>query len=481
MYQLWKKASLLLTANALLVTGLTVGESKASAEADIYSMSLKLAGGARNDWIAYVTAEVPFVITYNTTKVVSTTSDDALFYSRDNGVSWISLTRGEGGALTLPIDPSLTSVRFRIHAWFDPLVGSNSEDDFVSQAFAVKQPGGPTDVKATPNSNGSVTLTWLDNSNMESRYDITRTGPDGKKTFSLSGKMDSIGQVSYVDTQTSRTQDTWYVYQIKPIIDQYAIPEYLIPGEAVTIVETSAPLSGINDIVKTDAPLLKGSGIQPILKPGKTKVTILDDIAQIKVSSDLISKVDGVITNVPDIFAGASSWALPELKQAFGLGLTTSETLSKYTEAITREDFAGLAVRLYEKLTGKTLAPDYNPVFKDTNNAQVNQAYRLGIVNGLTNDTFGPKNPITRQEMSVMLLRTVKLAKPGVALDTTTKTTFNDSGSISSWAQDAMNFVVNYGIMNGVAGNKLDPHGNTTREQAILLSLRTYLATALLK
>jgi hypothetical protein len=295
---------------------------------------------------------------YSTTKVVSTTSNDALFYSRDNGVSWISLTRGEGGALTLPIDASLTSILFRIHAWFDPLLGSNSEDVYVSQPYTVKQPGGPTDVKATANSNGSVTLTWLDNSNMESRYDITRSGPDGKKTFALTGKTDSIGQVSYVDTQTSKTNDTWYVYQIKSIIDQYAIPEYLIPSEAVTIVESTPPLGQIKDI-QTDA-------------------------------------------------------------------------------------------------------------------------YRLGIVNGLTNDTFGPKNPITRQEMSVMLLRTVRLSKPGVALDTTMKTTFTDSSSISSWAQDAMNFVVNYGIMNGVAGNKLDPHGNTTREQAILLSLRTYLATAVL-
>ncbi|MDR6551691.1 S-layer homology domain-containing protein [Paenibacillus qinlingensis] len=480
MYSLWRKASLLLTASALVVTGLSIGGSKTSADANIYGMDLRPIGGNYQDWLQYVTAEVPFVIMYNTNKAVSTTSTDTLFYSRDNGVSWIPLTRGEGGALTLPIDASLTSVLFRIHAWFDPLVGSNSEDDYISRAYAVKQPGGPTDVKATANANGSVTLTWLDNSNMESRYDITRTGPDGKKTFTLSGKTDSIGQVSYVDTQTSKTTNTWYVYQIKPIIDQYAIPEYLIPGEAVTIVETSPPLGQIKDI-QIDTPLLKGSGIQPILKPGKTKLDTLDDIAKITVSPDLIGKLDGVITNVPDIFAGASPWALPELKQAFGLGLTTSQTLSKYTEAITREDFAGLAVRLYEKLTGNTLAPDYNPVFKDTNNVQVNQAYRLGIVNGLTNDTFGPKNPITRQEMSVMLLRTVRLAKTGVALDTTLKTTFTDSSSISSWAQDAMNFVVNYGIMNGVAGNKLDPHGNTTREQAILLSLRTYLATAVLK
>ncbi|NQX63019.1 S-layer homology domain-containing protein [Paenibacillus qinlingensis] len=479
MYPLWKKTYLLLTASALLLTGVAVGGSRADAEADIRSMSLRPIGGDYEHRLQYVTAEVPFVIMYDTTKVVSTTSTDTLFYSRDNGVSWIPLTRGQGGALTLPIDASLTSVRFRIHAWFDPLVGSNSEDDYVSAPYSVKQPGAPTDVKATANSNGSVTLTWLDNSNMESRYDITRSGPDGKKTFTFSGKTDSIGQVSYVDTQTSKTNNTWYVYQIKPIIDQYAIPEYLVPGEAVTIVESTPPLGQIKDI-QIDAPLLKGSGIQPILKPGKTTLNILDDIARITVSSDLISKVDGVITNVPDIFAGASSWALPELKQAFGLGLTTSETMSKYTEAITREDFAGLAIRLYEKLTGKTVAPDYNPVFKDTNNVQVNQAYRLGIVNGLTNDTFGPKNPITRQEMSVMLLRTVRLAKSGVALDTTTKMTFSDSSSISSWAQDAMNFVVNYGIMNGVAGNKLDPHGNTTREQAILLSLRTYLATAVL-
>ncbi|WP_441987795.1 hypothetical protein [Paenibacillus sp. 2RAB27] len=73
-----------------------------------------------------------------------------------------------------------------------------------------------------------------------------------------------------------------------------------------------------------------GHPISPSVKP--LILNVLDDIGKITVSSDLIAKVGGVITNVPDIFAGASSWALPELKQSFGLGLTTSHRLQLHLE-----------------------------------------------------------------------------------------------------------------------------------------------------
>ncbi|WP_164716236.1 S-layer homology domain-containing protein [Paenibacillus whitsoniae] len=480
MHRLWKPLSAFLTGVALLAGGLTLGGPTAGATAEVYSLSIREPGGAWNESLPFVVAEKPFVLLYSTTAAVSTSIDDALFYSRDNGVSWITLTRGEGGKLTLPMDPSLTSVRFRVHAWFDPLVGSNSESDLVSAPYPVKQPGGPSDVSAAANTDGSVTLSWLDNSNIESYYEVKRTGPDGTKVFEVRGHNETTGALTYVDSQTSKTQETWYVYQIRAVFLDFQLPDYLIPSDGVTIVESTPPLAGIKDISKIDAPIRKVSGIQPILKSGKTQLDGIQDIAKIIVDPNLIPKLDGVIVKVPDLFAGASAWALPELKQAFGLGLTTSETLGKYTEAITREDYASLAVRLYEKLTGKTLAPDTMPVFKDTNNSHVNQAYRLGIVNGLTADTFGPTQLISRQEMSVMLLRTVHAAKPGVTLDVAARKTFLDSADIADWAKDGMNFALNYGIMNGMTGNYLDPLGNTTREQAILLSLRTYLATAAL-
>ncbi|WP_158301918.1 Ig-like domain-containing protein [Paenibacillus mesophilus] len=169
-------------------------------------------------------------------------------YSADNGATWIDLPiTVTTGALwykyfVLPIDPGLVSVKIRASAYFSPLIGSKTYSEKIIGPYKVLQPGDPTDLVAVPNKDGSVTLTWNDRSNMESYYQITRSGPDGTKVFTIKDTMERIGPLRYLDTQTNPNKSTIYHYSVAPIIENNDLPEYLRPGTLNVIAITTVPL-----------------------------------------------------------------------------------------------------------------------------------------------------------------------------------------------------------------------------------------------
>jgi hypothetical protein len=66
------------------------------------------------------------------------------------------------------------------------------------------------------------------------------------------------------------------------------------------------------------------------------------------------------------------------------------------TKPITREEFAELALLLYEKTTGKAVTIPQNP-FTDTVNPQVLKAFSIGITQGTSTTTFEPNVLINRE------------------------------------------------------------------------------------
>ena len=170
----------------------------------------------------------------------------------------------------------------------------------------------------------------------------------------------------------------------------------------------------------------------------------------------------------------ASAWAIPEIEQAIGYGLTTDEILSNFQKNITRREFCEISVLLYEKLTGRTALPVSPNPFVDTNHTEVLKAYNLGIVKGVGADLFAPEQPITRQEICVMLTRALRAAIPSLNTAVAGIAPFADENLIADWAINEVRFMSSRDIMRGVGNNTINPLGNTTREQAIALVKRTY-------
>ena len=83
-----------------------------------------------------------------------------------------------------------------------------------------------------------------------------------------------------------------------------------------------------------------------------------------------------------------------------------------------------------------------------------------GIVGGYGNGTFGPDDPITREQLAVMLWR--YSGSPAAA---SRELYFNDTDEISGFALEALRWAVENGILNGYGDGRLGPQGQATRAQ----------------
>lgn len=91
------------------------------------------------------------------------------------------------------------------------------------------------------------------------------------------------------------------------------------------------------------------------------------------------------------------------------------------------------------------------------------------IVGGYGNGAFGPDDPITREQLAVMLWRYAgKPVPPNLLLN------FSDTDHISEYALDALFWATENGIINGKGGGILDPRGQATRAQVAQM-LMNYL------
>ena len=198
-----------------------------------------------------------------------------------------------------------------------------------------------------------------------------------------------------------------------------------------------------------------------------------------------------------DAWSGSSDWATPELKEALENDLIPDVLIGKDLKGqITRGEFAAVAVKLYEAMSGnRTIIAMDNP-FRDIDCAErlyILKAYNFAIVNGTGFDTYGPNDLISREQMATMLTRVVKkVAHPNYTietdanypLDTSGVNRFADDGDISDYAYAAVYFMAKNGIINGMGNNLFAPknttsaqaaafYANATREQALLTSVRS--------
>ena len=87
-----------------------------------------------------------------------------------------------------------------------------------------------------------------------------------------------------------------------------------------------------------------------------------------------------------------------------------------------------------------------------------------GIVTGYSETTFGPNDPVTREQLAAILYRyAVYKGMSAVTLEQN-PSRFTDADQISAYAVPAMNWAVGKGLINGADG-KLSPKASATRAQ----------------
>ena len=194
-----------------------------------------------------------------------------------------------------------------------------------------------------------------------------------------------------------------------------------------------------------------------------------------------------------DIITAISMGYLDDDPDVFGYQPAVTDLLgSDYTKAITRGQFASLAVRYYETLLGDITGEDYtipvnsgDDVFADsTGNTDMAKAYTLGILGGYNSaDTragvyVGPNDLITREQAATMLTRMMEcliddfdsVGRTGWTVWYADNLPFTDE--IADWAYDGVRAVYGVGAMTGTTGTTFSPKSNYTIEQSIVTIMR---------
>lgn len=198
------------------------------------------------------------------------------------------------------------------------------------------------------------------------------------------------------------------------------------------------------------------------------------------------------------VWSNSSAWAESELKGAYENDLIPDVLIGRdMKQSITRGEFAAVAVKLYESMTGNRTIIAMDAPFTDiatcAERLYILKAYNYQLVSGTSATTYAPDELLTREQMATMLTRVWKKAQwPNytIAADTSYPLSYNagsrfsDDHEISDYARDSVYFMASKQIIQGLGNNMFAPrnstsaqaasfYANATREQALLISYRS--------
>ncbi len=174
----------------------------------------------------------------------------------------------------------------------------------------------------------------------------------------------------------------------------------------------------------------------------------------------------------------SSDWYCEAVDYVVKNGLMSGTTKTTFTpEGIASR---GMLVSILHRMEGSPAAS--GSAFSDVDKSKyyapaVAWASANGIASGYEDGRFLPENPVTREQLAVILYKYTQ--HQGRSTSTTGSLTgFTDASGVSAYAADAMRWAVGKGLITGTNGNQLSPKGTATRGQLALILQRYHSDTA---
>jgi len=169
-------------------------------------------------------------------------------------------------------------------------------------------------------------------------------------------------------------------------------------------------------------------------------------------------------------------WAEESINALAEAGIIKGTSESTFSPAanITRADFAILLVRAFE------LESESTENFADVDASdyfarELAIARNTGIVGGIGDNKYAPRNTITRQDMMVIVYRALGSlpldGKVSAELTDEVLSQYPDFESVAEYAKDAVKALISAGLINGKSG-KIAPDDYTTRAEVAVLIQR---------
>ena len=237
--------------------------------------------------------------------------------------------------------------------------------------------------------------------------------------------------------------------------------------EGAKVTLTVRPEEGfVLDTLKVES----GSMVIQTTEVGKDKITFTMPDGGVLVTATFAPELPTVL---PFTDVTEKDWFYESVAYVYQNGLMngTSETRFTPNGTTTR----GMIVTILYRLAGSPETAAWSP-FQDVD---PNQYYAApiawaawnGIVNGKSATSFGPNDPITREQMAAILYRYASTQDMEVT-QRGNLNQFSDQGKISSYAREALSWASGAGLITGKGGGVLDPKGPAVRAQVAAIFQR---------
>lgn len=172
-------------------------------------------------------------------------------------------------------------------------------------------------------------------------------------------------------------------------------------------------------------------------------------------------------------FINLAPWAEKSILAMDDLGLIPDAVKATPMDGyITRANLCKVIMLAYKQLmfvTDGDLGTPPDP-FTDTDDRDVLNAYRLGMVSGKGDGKFCPDDPISRQDFFVMSVSFLNaIGYPHMDDNTCDLSKYVDADQIASYAKGATRLMVAIGAVSGNSDNELNPRANIVCQEALAI------------
>lgn len=169
----------------------------------------------------------------------------------------------------------------------------------------------------------------------------------------------------------------------------------------------------------------------------------------------------------------ADEWAAQSIEIAYEAGFLPEESLQKAKSQITRREFGKMAVDFLETVTGQRPQATQDSPFRDCEDADITAAYEAGIIGGIEEGVFGPERVLTREQMAIMIARTLKVCDIDMEADTK-QNPFSDTAELWESSNRYINQLYGANIISGYEDGTFQPFQKLTTQEAVIAFVRAY-------
>lgn len=372
----------------------------------------------------------------------------------------------------------------------DPGGSSGGGSSSGSTTTTVTKPDGST-TETTKRPDGSQEVV---NTDKEGNVTTTTTDKDGNKTETVE-KTDGSSQTTVINKDgsgsTTTSQDGRMEARVK--LTAAVVDSAAEKGETVKLPMPAIPVTSDKENAPTvTAELPAGQSVKveiPVENPtaGTVAVRVKSDGSEEIIKTSITSETGVVVTiqdgdkvkivdnsteftDVPDTYWGAEAIDFVSSRELMnGVG----NKLFAPGDKLTRGQLCQLLYNLEDApASGDSAFTDVadGAWFADA----VDWAAFQGIVSGYGNGAFSPNDPITREQLTVMLYRYAQLKGYDVRVgEDTNILSYTDAQAISEYTVSAMQWACGAGIIKGTGdGSMLSPLGDATRAEVATMLMR---------